>query len=99
VFWREQKIQLDRPHPKKEIILDKTDFNFFSTSTAYNNSFPGALEWWGDGVYGLVNLLLIIILMWEKALPAKKTHPPKALPHHCQMPRFQFSLSLHTFLL
>jgi hypothetical protein len=29
-FRWEQKLQLDRPHPDREVILRKTDFNFFS---------------------------------------------------------------------
>jgi hypothetical protein len=29
-FWREQKLQLDRPHPNKEVVLSKTNFFFFT---------------------------------------------------------------------
>ena len=29
-FWREQKLQPDRPHPDQEVVLRKTDINFFS---------------------------------------------------------------------
>ncbi len=30
-FWRELKLQPDRPHPDREVVLSKTDFNFFHT--------------------------------------------------------------------
>jgi hypothetical protein len=29
-FWWEQKLQPDRPHPNKEVVLSKTNFIFFT---------------------------------------------------------------------
>ncbi len=35
-FWKEQKLQPDRPHPDQEVILRKTDFNICSSLISIN---------------------------------------------------------------
>jgi hypothetical protein len=56
------------------------------------SSLPRALEWWGLGVVGLVNLLLIIIKM-GKSLTCKK----KPLAYILASPSLNVTLSICSF--
>jgi hypothetical protein len=54
-FWREEKLQPDRPHPDREVVLRKTNFNFFSHLISINChiiwliSIKSNIVWWQRG--------------------------------------------------
>jgi hypothetical protein len=60
VFWREQKLQPDRPHPDREVVLRKTDFNFYSHLISIDCY-----------ILGLISINMNIIWWWQRLISIK----------------------------
>ncbi len=61
-FRWEQKLQLDRPHPDREVVLRKTDFNFFSHLISIDRY-----------IVGLISINMNIIWWWWRLISIKVT--------------------------
>jgi hypothetical protein len=59
-FWREQKLQPNRPHPDQEVVLRKTDFNFISHLISINRY-----------ILGLISININIIPQWQQLISIK----------------------------
>jgi hypothetical protein len=59
-FWQEQKLHPDRPHSDQEVVLRKTDFNFFSHLISIYCY-----------IVGLISIKSNIILQWQWLISIK----------------------------